>query len=120
MKEVSHDPEIITKLTRGDRRYYPLPSSGTRFGRLVFTGQWGYTSTGIKRSRQILQAQCRCDCGNICWTGIRDLRSGATSSCGCFAVENRIKKKTPIDERGDYRPHLYEVRNGMIDRCYDP
>lgn len=52
---------------------------GWRFGRLVVVGP-----TAERCDRHVLWL-CRCDCGNaakVLWT---NLRSGHTSSCGCWA-----------------------------------
>lgn len=38
--------------------------------------------------------ECKCDCGNICYIDSFRLKSGHTSSCGCFRKEQRIRLNT--------------------------
>jgi hypothetical protein len=66
--------------------------TGTRFGKLVAIALIGKT----KWRTQLYE--CICDCGLTVVTNSRDLKSGATKSCGCLKKEsdnNRIGPKNP-------------------------
>lgn len=56
---------------------------GERFGRLTVIERAGTHKFGFAIWR------CRCDCGNETTTTTGSLRSGHTSSCGCWAREVR-------------------------------
>ena len=60
---------------------------------------------------------CKCDCGNIT-KPIRmgDLRSGDTTSCGCFNRE-RIRDASSTHNLTDTR--LYRIWGAMKRRCYN-
>ena len=55
--------------------------TGMRFGRLTVLRRAENNSAG--RARWL----CRCDCGELCVTAGRNLRSGYTKSCGCAKRE---------------------------------
>jgi hypothetical protein len=55
---------------------------GQRFGRLTVIEITGFTSTD-----HYLMAKCECDCGNTIIIKAKLLRSGKTTSCGCYAKE---------------------------------
>lgn len=80
--------------------------TGQRFGRLVAlsyeAGKW----------------TCQCDCGNITQAIGGNLRSGNTTSCGCFRAEildGRLRRTHGMS----YTP-AFAVWKGMIQRCSDP
>ena len=56
--------------------------TGERHGRLVAL-EYSYTYKGKAVWK------CKCDCGNICYAKTKDMRSGNTTSCGCYAIEVR-------------------------------
>jgi len=61
--------------------------TGQRFGRLtvverVGTDKWGY-----------ILWKCKCDCGNEVTVISASLRSGATTSCGCFRKEKILESQ---------------------------
>lgn len=55
--------------------------TGQRYGRLVVL----YRSDN--KTRKIVHWHCQCDCGNECDVARNNLRSGCTTSCGCYAKE---------------------------------
>ena len=67
-----YERERISKRTR-------IPVVGQRFGMLVVLSEGDYDSKSSTR-----YAICRCDCGNTVKKSLRDLRRGATRSCGCL------------------------------------
>ncbi len=85
--------------------------SGMRFGRLLV----------VSRSDRYSHWVCVCDCGKQRHVRIDHLRTGASKSCGCLAVENSAAAKRKhgqalwSGESPEYRAwrHLRE-------RCYDP
>jgi hypothetical protein len=95
-----------------------LPSSealGKRFDRLVVTRVFF-----IPESSHAL-ADVICDCGNTLQVKVNNLRTGNTTSCGCYRVEWRqamaAKPKAPRirNETAEYRAWTH-----MLGRCYTP
>ena len=60
--------------------------TGQRFGRLTAVERVGTT-----KSRQSLW-ECKCDCGNEVTVLAYTLKSGRTTSCGCFRKEESLKR----------------------------
>ena len=58
---------------------------GNRYGRLVVLER-----TGSNSERRAIQ-KCQCDCGNIIETTGKLLRTGKTTSCGCYMKEKSAK-----------------------------
>ena len=56
--------------------------TGKKFGRLLVLAEEEFGGDNQKR-----KALCKCDCGNIVWRRIADLRNGMTRSCGCLKRE---------------------------------
>lgn len=82
------------------------------FGRLTVINNAGYTNDHHKKWL------CKCTCGNTTIVDGRDLRKGATKSCGCLLKEkaaNRIVKMNTIHNNSHSR--LYNIWVGMRDRC---
>lgn len=59
--------------------------TGRRFGRLTVSYRVENSPSGATRWQAV------CDCGNECVAYGKDLRSGATKSCGCFARDRLTK-----------------------------
>lgn len=88
-----------------------LDLSGQRFGRLtVLYLQPESDKFGSKIWR------CKCDCGNELSVKSGNLRSGHTTSCGCF-MKKRISETQSTHRESHGR--LYNVWSGMKDRCYN-
>lgn len=82
--------------------------TGQRFGRLLVLSREGsFTSTkGSKR----VKWRCLCDCGNYICSHSNSLKTGNTSSCGCLAIESRIKHSM-------YETRPYSIWASMRSRC---
>lgn len=59
--------------------------TGQRFGRLT-----AIERVGTAKNRQSLW-KCKCDCGNEVTVPAYTLKSGRTTSCGCFQKETALK-----------------------------
>ncbi len=58
--------------------------TGQKFGRLTATDEW-------EHKNQRIAWWCICDCGNHTLVIAKDLKRGATKSCGCLQDESRRK-----------------------------
>lgn len=76
--------------------------TGRRFGKLVVVGP-----TEKRDGSGNIVWRCRCDCGNECDVGGKELKSGNTGSCGCGNAENRAKI-------GGRAPHADGTHLGVI------
>lgn len=57
---------------------------------------------------------CKCDCGKECVVHGTSLKSGNTTSCGCFKTENAKKLYSGARQNNK---RLYAVWNGIKQRC---
>lgn len=80
---------------------------GQRFGRLVVVEE-----AGRSNHRKVLW-KCRCDCGNETVACSNSLRSGNTTSCGCFQHERLAGAST---KHGLYKHPLYTVWKNLMKR----
>lgn len=80
---------------------------GQRFGRLVVIGEAGRSKSGY------VLWKCRCDCGSETVVSSDSLRSGDTTSCGCFQRERSVECNT---KHGLRRHPLYTVWRSMLTR----
>lgn len=91
--------------------------TGQRFGRLSVIRQEGWLPNGKDRTRGWL---CVCDCGRETVTTSTRLKSGATTSCGCFVVEAaRATRKLlggPVRHGHSHSP-TYRSWYAMRQRC---
>lgn len=102
-----------------DPRFRDL--TGGRFGRLTVQDYAG-------RHNCNHYWLCRCDCGTTATVERRQLVSGKTTSCGCYARELRLARmrEQPERFRGSRRTHgrfgsaLYRSWAAMIQRCTNP
>lgn len=85
--------------------------TGQRFGRLEVIKK-----VGRSRCRHVIWL-CKCDCGHTIECLGTSLKSGNTSSCGCFQKEGAAKRRTTHGLSGS---RLSSIRSGMIQRCYNP
>lgn len=85
--------------------------TGERFGRLTAI------EMVEKSPKQGCMWLCRCDCGNEVVRPVKLLRSGGVQSCGCLRDE-KIAKVNAKHNKSHSR--LYNVWNGMRQRCNDP
>lgn len=103
----------------------PIDMKGQRCGRLSVVARAANTKSGKARW------ECLCDCGKtVIVTGV-DLRSGHTTSCGCFHSERssnilrsialgRTGNKNNAYRHGATKTKLYSVWSQMIQRCTNP
>ena len=56
--------------------------TGQKFGRLTAL----YRGEKVKDGNHV-KWYCVCECGNYCWVGSNELKSGNTKSCGCLKKE---------------------------------
>lgn len=83
--------------------------SGQKFGRLTAVEQVE-TPNGVAW-------RCVCDCGNETTLPANRLRYGKVNSCGCL----RDEKISMVNRKhGESHTRLYNVWNGMRQRCKDP
>lgn len=85
--------------------------TGNRYGRWVVLGR----SRSV--SGQSARFKCVCDCGQTRDVSSSKLRSGASTSCGCYAREVRAAKVTT---HGLSKMPEYKVWAGMKRRCQTP
>lgn len=109
----------------GCARYGHIPQNfkdltGKRFGRLTVVRQVGKTKLGA------LKYLCKCDCGKGKIINASNLRSGRTTSCGCFSKEvgarsSRIRAygKTFTD-KGVFIKRLQHKWRAMRQLCNNP
>lgn len=85
--------------------------TGQRFGRLVVIEQ-------APRDSRYHGAmwRCRCDCGCETIVEARNLKTGNTSSCGCYHRERQRAAKT----HGKSGSRLHRIWKAMHTRCYNP
>lgn len=84
--------------------------TGERFGRLTVKG------IGV-RVRGAFAWFCLCDCGGSVTVETGALRSGNTTSCGCFGRDQRIKAQT---KHGMHLHPAYRSWTAMKKRCDAP
>ncbi len=82
---------------------------GQKFGKLIVLFEKGKSSGHITW-------QCRCDCGNEIVVTTNSLRTGSTSSCGCYRKKVTKEKFT---KHGKYKDSTFRVWQSMLDRCYN-
>lgn len=84
--------------------------SGQRFGRLT-----AIKYAGKSKGKQTLW-ECRCDCGKTVVVHQQNLKSGHTSSCGCY---NSEVASGALKTHGLSGTRLYTIWHDMIYRCYN-
>jgi hypothetical protein len=83
---------------------------GNRYGRLIVVRRAENSPHGSTRWL------CKCDCGNECVVHSVSLKTGNTTSCGCFKRENAQKLYSTVRQKDK---HLYSVWSGMKQRCFN-
>ena len=88
---------------------------GKRFGRLTVIRR-----VGRNKWRDSIW-ECSCDCGNVTTVSEGHLKSGHTTSCGCFARDERSRRATRHGLlMGGKKPRTFIIWNGMKARCFNP
>lgn len=83
---------------------------GKRFGRLVVLEQ---AETRHTRTRWL----CKCDCGKTKIIQSNHLKSGASTSCGCYGKE---KVSQAVKKHGLSSSNLFFIWSAMKQRCLNP
>jgi len=90
----------------------PVDVLGQRFGRYLVIAK------SDKRTKAMKQmVLCKCDCGTEREVVVGNLRSGLTTSCGCWKDEKTSKRRK---KHGFSKTTMYHRYRSMIRRCYDP
>lgn len=85
--------------------------TGQRFGRLV-----AILPTDKRQSRCVVW-EFKCDCGNTCFKGVNNVRTGNSVSCGCVrAMLAGMRFRT----HGKRHTHEWHVWETMKQRCENP
>lgn len=92
--------------------------TGKRFGRLLVIKRAG-TAVG-RNGQKVPTWECLCDCGNTATIRGSNLRSGATTSCGCYAKEVFHKRGKDSATHGCTNTRLYQTWASMKRRCDAP
>lgn len=92
-----------------------------RFGRLIVVSEAKPRTFACGARSRCVNAVC--DCGNQTVVMLKHLRSGLTTSCGCFHKEATSKARTshggtrgPNGDKSKWDPE-YSIWSGMIARC---
>lgn len=75
-------------------------------------GEWKILSF-VERKSEINYWLCKCSCGNIKKVAYGTLANGRSTSCGCKAVEKRVKK---LKKHGMASTPTYKSWHAMIQR----
>ena len=90
----------------------PVDVVGQRFGRYLVLAK------SDKRTKAMKQmVLCRCDCGTERVVVVGNLRSGLSTSCGCWKDEKTSKRRRKHGFSGTTMYYRYQQ---MIKRCYLP
>jgi hypothetical protein len=85
---------------------------GQKFGRYLVIAK---SNKRTKANKQMVF--CKCDCGTEREVVVNNLRSGLTTSCGCWKDE---KTGARMKKHGFSKNNMYYRYRAMIRRCYDP
>jgi hypothetical protein len=84
---------------------------GRQFGRLTVLER------DLSGKKQIVKYRCQCQCGKILSVDAGNLRSGHTTSCGCYRKEFLRITHT---KHNSVKTRLYKIWANMLDRCRRP
>lgn len=82
--------------------------TGKKYGRIT-----ALRIDGRNKAGEIMW-RCACDCGAETTIASRSLRSGNTTSCGCY---KRMMAKKRLEKHGMSHTHIYQVWCSMKGRC---
>lgn len=92
-----------------------IDMTGEKYGRLSVLRR-----SGAKNG--MATWDCVCDCGNMVVVSGNHMRTGHTTSCGCYHIETmrtiNQRRKTNGKPRNSER--LYKIWKGMRTRCHNP
>lgn len=89
---------------------------GKQFGRLRVIGFAGYNNSGKRKWK----CTCTCTPDKVVEIEGCSLRSGHTTSCGCYNLERRRGKNSVSYKHGGIGELIYEVWYAMRKRCNVP
>lgn len=89
--------------------------TGEKFGRLTVIKR--IEDHYYQSGRHDVRYQCQCDCGEFVDVLGIHLRSGHTSSCGCYRVDTSRENMTTHGLTGT---RLHSIWKNMITRCTNP
>ena len=104
----------IAKAKAIERKPYKIDLIGKRYGRLVVISYDGKKTCGKAKKTMW---KCKCDCGNECSVSSGDLRSGHTTSCGCYHNEI-VGKLNRTHNLSNKCGRLYPLWKSIRHRCY--
>jgi hypothetical protein len=81
--------------------------TGQKFGR------WAVLGRGGKNKQGKILWECICDCGKYAMVEGNSLKSGNSTSCGCYGKTTQLK-------HGMHNTKIYKVWSAMKRRCYSP
>jgi len=85
---------------------------GQRYGRYLVIAK---SDKRTKANKQVVL--CKCDCGTEREVVVNNLRSGTSTSCGCWKDEKTGARRKI---HGYSKNSMYHRYRSMIRRCYDP
>lgn len=88
---------------------------GRRYGRLKILAYTPGTGTWGKGTRTLATVTCLCACGGVITRRADHVKSGGTTSCGCFRTEI---SRTRFTTHGKTGTKAHQVWLGMLARCY--
>ncbi len=86
------------------------PPTGTKFGRLTFTGALRRVNN---RTYKTTEYECECECGTVKYYQRGNLMTGHSTSCGCYALEIRTS-------HGMTDSDTYTSWDNMVQRATNP
>lgn len=93
-------------------KYVETMEAGSRFGRLVSTGQHRSVTS-------YMEWLFTCDCGKTKWISGSNVALGKVQSCGCLQSERSASRCKERATRGGITTHpLFGVWRSMMQRCY--
>lgn len=111
-------PALNIKSKRLDLMPIKNLPAGQRFGKLTIlsVGTPIFNDSGVMNSTSL----CVCDCGTRKEIRNASLKSGATTSCGCYHSEQSRAKAIHGYNREGKRHPIYDVWAAMLRRCQNP
>lgn len=93
--------------------------TGRTFGKLTVK-RFSHVDTKKSNNRTTRHYvwECDCECGNTSFVRANNLKSGHTTSCGCYIEQAR--KAGLRTSHGLSKTRLYKVYTSMKSRCYNP
>jgi hypothetical protein len=80
-------------------------------------GKWTVLEEAGRNKHGKIMWTCKCECGTVKDICGENLRSGNSSSCGCYKLQTSSERST---KHGMSRTRFYNIWSLMIRRCTDP